>query len=60
MANLQQILDGINIIRRYYNNPIGYQLSANNGELYMDSTDTPISDDDLLIVEHIRMESNIL
>lgn len=45
---LKNLLDGIEILRKYYNNPDGYNMAAEHDIFYMYSTDRPIINDDLM------------
>lgn len=44
---LSAFVDGINILRAYYDDPDGYHIGAEHDEFYMYATDKPVSDDDL-------------
>ena len=40
---LSKIIDGLTILRRHYTNPDGYHLSAEHDQIYLRSTDTPLT-----------------
>lgn len=45
--DLKRFVDGINILRPYYDNPDGYHIGSEHDEFYMYPTDKPLSDEDL-------------
>lgn len=44
---LSNFVDGINLLRPYYDDPDGYHIGAEHDEFYMYQTSRPLSDDDL-------------
>lgn len=44
---LSKFVEGINILRPYYNDPDGYHIGAEHDEFYMYATDKRLSDEDL-------------
>ena len=45
--NLKNFVDGINILRPYYDKQDGYHLGAEHDEVYLYATDKPVSEEDL-------------
>jgi hypothetical protein len=43
MASIRNLVDGINILRQYYDNPDGYYVGADHDEIYLYCTDRPVS-----------------
>lgn len=41
--NLNNFLEGVNILRPYYNDPNGYHLGADHDIIYLYTTDKPLS-----------------
>lgn len=44
---LRNFVDGINILRPYYDDPDGYHLGAEHDQFYMYATNRPVSDEDV-------------
>lgn len=44
---LKNFLEGIDILRTYYNDPDGYHIGAEHDEFYMYATDRPLTEDHL-------------
>lgn len=45
--NLKNLIEGINILKKYYADPDGYHLSAEHDIIYLDATLNPVSEDDI-------------
>lgn len=44
---LSNFVDGLNILRPYYNDPDGYHLGAEHDEVHVYATDKPLSSEDV-------------
>jgi hypothetical protein len=44
---LDDFVNGINILRQYYDKPDGYHIGAEHDEFYMYATDKPVSAEDV-------------
>jgi uncharacterized protein YqhQ len=44
--NLKNFIDGVDILKKYYDNLGGYHLGAEHDQIYLYQTDKPLSDED--------------
>lgn len=45
--NLKNFLEGVAIISKYYDNPEGYHIGADNDQIYLYATDNAITEEDI-------------
>jgi len=51
--NLKNFLDGINIIRKYYDDQNGYHLGAEHDQFYLYETDRFVSEKDQSLLREL-------
>lgn len=53
IMNIKNIIDGIAILRTYFENPDGYHLGAEHDEIFIFKTDHPMSPEDVARVREL-------
>lgn len=44
---LRELVEGIEILRKHYNDPDGYHVGAEHDQIFLWATDTPLSEEEV-------------